>query len=59
MWSGLNDGARHRPVDGGDVPHVGVRRLDVRPVDDLGVRKGYGLAWRLDPPPTAKDLERW
>ena len=24
-----------------------LRRLDVWPVDDLGVRKGYGLAWRL------------
>lgn len=26
-------------------------------VDDLGVRQGYGLAWKLDPPPTAKQLE--
>jgi len=34
-----------------------LRRLDVWPVDDLGVRQGYGLAWRLDPPPTAKALE--
>ena len=25
-----------------------LRRLDVWPVDDLGVRQGYGLAWRLD-----------
>jgi 3-methyladenine DNA glycosylase/8-oxoguanine DNA glycosylase len=33
-----------------------LRRLDVWPVDDLGVRQGYGLAWRLDPPPTAKQL---
>jgi DNA-3-methyladenine glycosylase II len=33
-----------------------LRRLDVWPVDDLGVRQGYGLAWRLDPPPTAKEL---
>jgi 3-methyladenine DNA glycosylase/8-oxoguanine DNA glycosylase len=33
-----------------------LRRLDVWPVDDLGVRQGYGLAWRLDPPPTAKAL---
>ena len=32
-------------------------RLDVWPVDDLGVRQGYGLAWKLDPPPTAKELE--
>jgi 3-methyladenine DNA glycosylase/8-oxoguanine DNA glycosylase len=34
-----------------------LRRLDVWPVDDLGVRQGYGLAWKLDPPPTAKALE--
>jgi DNA-3-methyladenine glycosylase II len=34
-----------------------LRRLDVWPVDDLGVRQGYGLAWDLDPPPTAKQLE--
>jgi len=34
-----------------------LRRLDVWPVDDLGVRQGYGLAWRLDPAPTAKELE--
>jgi DNA-3-methyladenine glycosylase II len=34
-----------------------LRRLDVWPVDDLGVRQGYGLAWRLDPPPTARALE--
>ncbi len=33
-----------------------LRRLDVWPVDDLGVRQGYGLAWRLDRPPTAKEL---
>jgi DNA-3-methyladenine glycosylase II len=31
-------------------------RLDVWPVDDLGVRQGYGLAWRVDPAPTAKEL---
>ena len=34
-----------------------LRRLDVWPVDDLGVRQGYGLAWKLDPPPAAKQLE--
>jgi DNA-3-methyladenine glycosylase II len=34
-----------------------LRRLDVWPVDDLGIRQGYGLAWQLDPPPSAKDLE--
>jgi len=33
-----------------------LRRLDVWPVDDLGVRQGYGLAWGLDPPPLAKEL---
>jgi DNA-3-methyladenine glycosylase II len=33
-----------------------LRRLDVWPVDDLGVRQGYGVAWGLDPPPSAKDL---
>jgi len=32
-------------------------RLDVWPVDDLGVRQGYGLAWRLDPAPTARELQ--
>jgi 3-methyladenine DNA glycosylase/8-oxoguanine DNA glycosylase len=34
-----------------------LRRLDVWPVDDLGVRQGYGLAWSLDPAPSAKQLE--
>ena len=34
-----------------------LRRLDVWPVDDLGVRQGYALAWNLDPAPTAKQLE--
>jgi DNA-3-methyladenine glycosylase II len=33
-----------------------LRRLDVWPVDDLGVRQGYGLAWKLDPAPSAKQL---
>jgi DNA-3-methyladenine glycosylase II len=33
-----------------------LRRLDVWPVDDLGVRQGYGLAWGIDPPPTPKRL---
>jgi 3-methyladenine DNA glycosylase/8-oxoguanine DNA glycosylase len=33
-----------------------LRRLDVWPVDDLGVRQGYGLAWGLNPPPLAKEL---
>ena len=28
-----------------------LRRLDVWPVGDLGVRQGYGLAWGIDPPP--------
>jgi DNA-3-methyladenine glycosylase II len=34
-----------------------LRRLDVWPVDDLGIRQGYGFAWKLDPAPTAKQLE--
>jgi DNA-3-methyladenine glycosylase II len=33
-----------------------LRRLDVWPVDDLGVRQGYGSAWGLDQAPTAKEL---
>jgi DNA-3-methyladenine glycosylase II len=34
-----------------------LRRLDVWPVDDLGVRQGYGLAWSVAPPPTARELQ--
>jgi DNA-3-methyladenine glycosylase II len=33
-----------------------LRRLNVWPTGDLGVRKGYGLAWGI-PTPTAKQLE--
>jgi DNA-3-methyladenine glycosylase II len=33
-----------------------LRRMDVWPVGDLGVRNGYGLAWNI-PTPTARDLE--
>ena len=33
-----------------------LRRLDVWPVDDLGVRQGYALAWSLDPAPKPKQL---
>src|SRR5207253_1650440 len=33
-----------------------LRRPDVWPVDDLGVRQGYGSAWRLDSPPSAREL---
>jgi DNA-3-methyladenine glycosylase II len=33
-----------------------LRRLDVWPVGDFGVRKGYGLAWKV-PMPTARELE--
>jgi DNA-3-methyladenine glycosylase II len=33
-----------------------LRRLDVWPTGDLGVRKGYGLGWGI-PTPTAKELE--
>jgi DNA-3-methyladenine glycosylase II len=32
-----------------------LRRLDVWPTGDLGVRKGYGLAWRV-PMPTEREL---
>jgi DNA-3-methyladenine glycosylase II len=34
-----------------------LRRLDVWPTGDLGVREGYALAWKLDPVPTPKQLE--
>jgi DNA-3-methyladenine glycosylase II len=34
-----------------------LRRLDVWPTGDLGVRKGFGLAWGM-PTPTPKQLER-
>jgi len=33
-----------------------LRRLDVWPTGDLGVRKGYGLAWAI-PTPTTKQLD--
>lgn len=33
-----------------------LRRLDVWPVGDLGVRRGYGLAWQI-PEPTARELK--
>lgn len=33
-----------------------LRRIDVWPTGDLGVRKGFGLAWGI-PMPTAKQLE--
>jgi DNA-3-methyladenine glycosylase II len=33
-----------------------LRRLDVWPTGDLGVRKGFGLAWGI-PTPTARQLE--
>jgi DNA-3-methyladenine glycosylase II len=33
-----------------------LRRLDVWPTGDLGVRKGFGLGWGI-PTPTAKELE--
>ena len=34
-----------------------LRRLDVWPVDDLGVRQGFALAWSLDGPPSPRELE--
>ncbi|HEY2160958.1 MAG TPA: hypothetical protein VGH24_06600 [Solirubrobacteraceae bacterium] len=33
-----------------------LRRLDVWPVGDFGVRSGYGLAWKV-PMPSARELE--
>ena len=33
-----------------------LRRLDVWPVGDLGVRRGFGLAWQV-PEPTARELK--
>jgi DNA-3-methyladenine glycosylase II len=33
-----------------------LRRLDVWPVDDLGVRQGYGLAFGHDPAPSPREL---
>jgi DNA-3-methyladenine glycosylase II len=33
-----------------------LRRLDVWPTGDLGVRNGYGLAWKV-PTPTARELD--
>jgi DNA-3-methyladenine glycosylase II len=33
-----------------------LRRMDIWPTGDLGVRKGFGLAWGI-PTPTAKELE--
>jgi len=33
-----------------------LRRLDVWPTGDLGVRKGFGLAWRM-PTPTPRQLD--
>lgn len=35
---------------------IQLRRLDVWPTGDLGVRKGFGIAWRI-PTPTPKELE--
>jgi DNA-3-methyladenine glycosylase II len=34
-----------------------LRRLDVWPTGDLGVRRGYGLAWHI-PMPTPRELQR-
>jgi DNA-3-methyladenine glycosylase II len=33
-----------------------LRRMDIWPTGDLGVRKGFGLAWRI-PTPTPKQLD--
>ncbi|MET0421778.1 MAG: DNA-3-methyladenine glycosylase 2 family protein [Acidimicrobiia bacterium] len=34
-----------------------LRRIDVWPVDDLGVRNGYGVLHGMSPTPTAKELQ--
>jgi DNA-3-methyladenine glycosylase II len=34
-----------------------LRRLDIWPVDDLGVRQGYAAIWGLDAAPRPKELE--
>jgi DNA-3-methyladenine glycosylase II len=34
-----------------------LHRLDVWPTGDYGVRVGYGRAWGLDAPPSARELE--
>jgi len=34
-----------------------LRRLDVWPVDDLGIRPGYGLIWGIKPPPAPKRFQ--
>jgi DNA-3-methyladenine glycosylase II len=33
-----------------------LQRLDVWPVGDFGVRSGYGIAYGMTEPPTAKEL---
>ena len=33
-----------------------LRRLDIWPIDDYGVRQGYGLIWDIDPSPLPKQL---
>ncbi|HEY2475995.1 MAG TPA: hypothetical protein VGI19_14490 [Candidatus Cybelea sp.] len=33
-----------------------LRRLDVWPIDDLGVRAGYAIIWGLEPAPRPKEL---
>lgn len=33
-----------------------LRRLDIWPIDDLGVRKGYAVAWGLPAMPSPKEL---
>ena len=35
-----------------------LRRLDVWPIGDLGVRKGYGLAWEIPTPERPKSWSR-
>lgn len=33
-----------------------LRRLDVWPTGDYGVRRGYGIAWEIEPMPSAREL---
>jgi len=50
------DRSRPRTVDAQMFLIFRLRRLDVWPVADFGVRQGYGLAWKV-PMPTARQLE--
>ncbi len=49
--------ARHRPLDGPDVPDVRAAPARRWPVDDLGVRRATGWRGGSTPAPTAEELE--